>query len=101
LQEIIKISKADLQLPVYKYNDLGLGLFDFNKASTGLIPKYQYYSFKKKEIVEGNEVDTIKDGDKFVSILKSDKSPCVLVPFILSDDKIAGRNFRVFINLLL
>jgi hypothetical protein len=87
LQEIIKDSKADLQLPVYKYNDLGLGLFDFNKASTGLIPKYQYYSFKKKEIVEGNQVDTVKDGDKFVYVLKSDKSPCVLVPFILSDDK--------------
>jgi hypothetical protein len=87
LDEILKQSKADLALPAYKYNDLGLGLFDFNKASTGLVPKYEYFSFKKKEMVEGFDVATIQDGTKYKYILKSDNSPCVLVPYILSDDK--------------
>lgn len=87
LEEILKESKANLDVPAYKYNDLGLGLFDFNKASTGLIPKYQYYSFEKKEMVDGNEVETIKDGLKYKYVLKTDKSPCVLVPFIKSDNK--------------
>jgi len=87
LQEILKDSKAELELPTYKYNDLGLGLFDFNKASTGLVPKYQYYSFERKSIVEGNEVATVQVGDKYKYVLKSDNTPCVLVPFILSDDE--------------
>ena len=87
LQEILKDSKAELELPTYRYNDLGLGLFDFNKASTGLVPKYQYFSFEKNIMVEGNEVHTVQDGSKYKYILKSDNSPCVLVPFILSDDE--------------
>ncbi len=87
LEEIIKNSKAELELPTLKYNDLGLGIFDFNKASTGLIPKYQYYSFKKKDIVEGNEVVTVEVGGKFKYKLIADGSPVVLVPHILNADK--------------
>ena len=52
IQEILKDSSAELELPTLRYNDLGLGQFDFNKASSGLIPLYKYYSFKKKENVE-------------------------------------------------
>ena len=87
LNEILKDSKADLEIPAYKYNDLGLGMFDYNKASTGLVPKYEYFSFEKNEMVDGNDVATIQDGKKYKYVLKSDNSPCVLVPFIKSDDK--------------
>ena len=82
VQEILKESSADLEMPVLKYNDLGLGSFDFNKASTGLIALYKYYSFKKKALVEGIEVETYKDKDKYKYKLKSDGSPVVLVPEI-------------------
>jgi hypothetical protein len=80
IQDILKESKADLEMPVLKYNDLGLGTFDFNKASAGLIALYKYYSFKKKGLVEGFDVVTYKEKDKFKYKLKSDGSPVVLVP---------------------
>ena len=64
LQEILNISRANLEMPTLKYNDRGLGIFDFNKASTGLIPIYKYYSFKKKEFVEGSDCKVVKDGKK-------------------------------------
>jgi len=82
LQEILKKSAAELEMPALKYNDLGLGTFDFNKASTGLIALYKYYSFKKKELVDGSEVETFKDKDKYKYRLKSDGSPVALVPKI-------------------
>ena len=56
IQDILKESKADLEMPVLKYNDLGLGTFDFNKASAGLIALYKYYSFKKKGLVDRKSV---------------------------------------------
>jgi hypothetical protein len=80
IQEILKDSAADLEVPVLKYNDLGLGSFDFNKASTGLIALYKYYSFKKKGLVDGFEVETYKVKDTYKYKLKSDGSPVVLVP---------------------
>jgi len=80
IQDILKDSKADLEMPVLKYNDLGLGTFDFNKASSGLIALYKYYSFKKKGLVEGLDVQTYKEKDKYKYKLKSDGSPVVLVP---------------------
>jgi hypothetical protein len=80
IQDILKESKADLEMPVLKYNDLGLGTFDFNKASAGLIALYKYYSFKKKGLVDGMEVSTYKEKDKYKYKLKSDGSPVVLVP---------------------
>ena len=80
VQEILKKSSADLEMPAIKYNDLGLGTFDFNKASAGLIALYKYYSFKKKSLVEGNEVETYKEKEKYKYKLKSDGSEVVLVP---------------------
>ena len=80
IQDILKESKADLEMPVLKYNDLGLGTFDFNKASAGLIALYKYYSFKKKDLVDGMEVLTYKEKDKYKYKLKSDGSSVVLVP---------------------
>ena len=80
IQDILKESKADLEMPVLKYNDLGLGTFDFNKASAGLIALYKYYSFKKKDLVEGVDVLTYKEKGKYKYKLKSDGSPVVLVP---------------------
>lgn len=86
IQEILRQSSADLEIPVMKYNDLGLGTFDFNKASTGLVPLYKYYSFELKEIVDGKLVDTYKDGDTYKYRLITDGSPVVLIPSILNDD---------------
>lgn len=80
IQDILRESKADLEMPVLKYNDLGLGTFDFNKASAGLIALYKYYSFKKKGLVDGVEVVTYKEKDKYKYKLKIDGSSVVLVP---------------------
>jgi hypothetical protein len=100
IQEILKKSSAQLEMPVLKYNDLGLGQFDFNKASAGLIPLYKYYSFKKKENVEGTEVITYKDKGKFKYKLKSDNSPVILVPKIKGnpDKKIIEKAFKEILD---
>jgi hypothetical protein len=100
IQEILKDSSAELELPTLKYNDLGLGQFDFNKASSGLIPLYKYYSFKKKENVEGVDVVTYKDKGKFKYKLKSDGSPVVLVPKIKGepDKNIVDKAFKEILD---
>jgi hypothetical protein len=67
-------------MPTLRYNDLGLGSFDFNKASTGLIALYKYYSLKKKGLVDGVDVETYKEKDKYKYKLKSDGSSVVLTP---------------------
>lgn len=87
VQELLKNSKGEFDLPVMKYNDRSLGVFDFNRASAGLRPQNKYYSIKKKEFVEPNEVKTIKEGSKYKYVLNSDKSKVALVPKIKSDDK--------------
>lgn len=87
LEEILKKSKAELEFPTLKYNDLGLGIFDFNKASTGLVPKYRYYSFAKEAIVEGNLVETFEIDGKFKCKLIEDGSPVVSVPFLLGNEE--------------
>jgi len=84
LQEILRKSEADLDMPKVKYNDLGLGTFDFGRASGGLIPLYKYYSFEREDFVEGDQVKTIKVGSKFEYRLKVDDSNVVLVPKILN-----------------
>jgi hypothetical protein len=84
LQEILRKSEADLDMPKVKYNDLGLGTFDFGRASGGLIPLYKYYSFAFENYVEGSEVKTIKVGKDFEYKLKSDNSDVILVPKILN-----------------
>jgi hypothetical protein len=84
LQEILRKSEADLDMPKVKYNDLGLGTFDFGRASGGLIPLYKYYSFEREDFVEGDQVKTIKVGSQFEYRLKRDDSNVVLVPKVLN-----------------
>jgi hypothetical protein len=84
LQEILRKSEAELDMPKVKYNDLGLGTFDFGRASGGLIPLYKYYSFDREDFVEGDQVKTVKVGSKFEFKLKIDNSNVVLVPKILN-----------------
>lgn len=84
IQEILRKSEADLDMPKVKYNDLGLGTFDFGRASGGLIPLYKYYSFAFEDFVEGSDVKTIKVGKDFEYKLKSDNSDVILVPKILN-----------------
>jgi len=86
IQDILRNSSADLEVPVLKYNDLGLGTFDFNKASTGLIALYKYYSFERNEYVEGQLVETYQDGDAYKYRLITDGSPVVLVPSVRDED---------------
>lgn len=75
-------SKASLDIPVIKYNDRQLGFFDFTRASAGLFPKYAYYSLKYKKMVEGNEVETYNEDNKFKYKLKADGSPVVIIPMV-------------------
>jgi len=100
INEIMKESSAMLDLPVLRYNDLGLGIFDFAKASTGLIPLYEYYSLKHKEYVEGNKTKVIKDGSKFKTLLKSDNSDVILVPQLKKgyQPKVVDKAFREIFN---
>lgn len=82
IRDFMKDSKADLDVPSFQYNDRQLGTFDFNKASGGLVPLYKYYSFEKKEEVDGKDVETYKVNDGYKYRLKSEGSPVVLVPEI-------------------
>lgn len=86
IQDILRNSSADLEVPVMKYNDLGLGTFDFNKASAGLIPLYKYYSFKEKGYVDGILVETYQEGEKYKYKMITDGSPVALVPSVEDDD---------------
>lgn len=96
IEEILKNSKAELEVPVLRYNDLGLGIFDFNKASTGLIPLYKYYSFEKQELVDGVDVEVVRDGKAYKYRLKSDKTPVVLVPKLKQgyDKELVNKAFK-------
>lgn len=87
IQEILKTSMAKLEQPQISFNDRQLGVFDFNRASLGLIPVYKYYSIKHKKMVDGSEVDTYEAGSIFKYKLYSDGSPVVLVPSLLTDDE--------------
>lgn len=84
IQELIKNSKAELEFPTISYNDRGFGVFDFSRASLGLVPIYKYYSLKKGEFVQGDECKFLS-GVKYK--LKEDESPVVIVPKLLTDDK--------------
>jgi len=78
-----------------KYNDLGLGIFDFNKASLGLQPIYSFYSLKFEKYLEKDEVKTVKIDKKFVYQYKLDNSKVILVPKIKEnpDKKIIKKAF--------
>lgn len=86
IQEILKTSMAKLEQPQIRFNDRQLGIFDFNRASLGLIPVYKYYSVKQKKIVDGAEVETYEAGSVFKYRLISDGSPVISVPSLLTDD---------------
>jgi hypothetical protein len=83
LQELLKNSIGEFDLPKLMYNDRGLGNFDFNKASTGLVPILKYYSFAKKDFVEKEEVHFHKIGKDFKLSLIEDGTPVVAVPKLL------------------
>jgi len=83
VQDILRNSSADLEVPVMKYNDLGLGTFDFNKASMGLIPLNKYYSFEQQDYVEAQLVETYKEGDRYKYRMITNGSPVALVPSVL------------------
>lgn len=96
INDIMKESSALLDLPTLRYNDLGLGIFDFAKASLGLVPLYEYYALKHKEYVEGFDTKVVKEGDKFLTKLKKDNSDVILVPQLRKgyDPKIVDKAFR-------
>ena len=87
VQNLLQDSKAAFEVPTLKYNDRGLGSFDFAKASIGLIAVDKYYSFKKKDFVDKIEVKTYKDNNKFKYKLVTDGSPVVIVPKVKDGDK--------------
>lgn len=86
IQEILKTSMAKLEQPKITYNDRQLGIFDFNRASLGLIPVYKYYSIKHKKIVDGSEVETYESDNGYKYKLISDNTPVISVPSLLTDD---------------
>lgn len=94
--EIQKESKAALEVPTLKYNDIGLGTFDFARASLGLLPLYKYYAVKHKKYVEGVDTYVKKVGDAFKNFLKLDDSPVIIVPQLREgyDEKIVHKAFK-------
>lgn len=48
-----------------RFNDRDLGIFSFDLASAGIHKVKEYYSNLLKLIVDPNEVETVKEGDKF------------------------------------
>lgn len=80
--KLLNESVADLDIPTFDYNDRELGFFDYNRASAALFSKHEYYSIKHKKYVDGYEVETFKEGNVYKYRLKSDKSPCAIVPQI-------------------
>lgn len=88
VDELKKESLADILQPKFIYNDKGLGVFDFARASTVLLPQYVYYSIKLKKIVEQSDVKIINKNDSFNYILKSDKSEVVLLPAFHDSDNL-------------
>jgi hypothetical protein len=50
---------------VLRFNDRDLGIFSFDLASAGIHKVKEYYSELLKMIVDPNEVETKKDGDKY------------------------------------
>lgn len=79
---------AEVLQPKFVYNDKGLGVFDFAKASTVLLPSFIYYSVKYKKVVEESEVKIIQKDDKFLYELKKDKSKVVLLPAFQESDNL-------------
>lgn len=100
INEIIKESSALLDVPTLRYNDLGLGIFDFAKASLGLVPLYEYYALKHKEYVEGYDTKVVKEGGKFITKLKKDNSDVILVPQLKKgyEPKVVDKAFREIFN---
>lgn len=77
---LLKKSVGELDVPSFTYNDREIGFFDYSRASIALFSQYEYYSIIHKKIVEGNDVETYKDGTSYKYKLRSDGTPCVVVP---------------------
>lgn len=82
VDELIKNSKAQLEILSFKYNELGLGMFDFSRASMGLYPVYKFYSFKYEDYVDGGLVRKKKDCSNCGYELKEDGSEVVITPMV-------------------
>ena len=80
IDELKRESLADIIEPKFIYNEKGLGVFDFAKASTVLLPQYVYYSVKLKKIVPQDDVKIVEDGSGFFYNLIKDKSKVILLP---------------------
>lgn len=80
IDELLKPSSALLKQEKLIYNDLAIGSFDFAKASINLLPKYLYYSVKKKETVDFSETKYVTEKGKSVLVLKEDGSSVITVP---------------------
>jgi hypothetical protein len=96
VNEIMKESKAALETPTLKYNDIGLGVFDFARASLGLLPLYKYYSLKHKKYVEGIDTYVKSVKGEYKTFLKMDDSPVVVVPQLREgyDESIVYKAFK-------
>jgi hypothetical protein len=96
VNEIMKESKAALETPTLKYNDIGLGIFDFARASLGLLPLYKYYSLKHKKYVEGVDTYVKSVKGEYKTFLKMDDSPVVVVPQLREgyDESVVYKAFK-------
>jgi hypothetical protein len=96
VNEIMKESKAALETPTLKYNDIGLGVFDFARASLGLLPLYKYYSLKHKKYVEGIDTYVKSVNGEYKTFLKMDDSPVVVVPQLREgyDESVVYKAFK-------
>jgi hypothetical protein len=88
VDELKKETFANLLEPKFAYNDKGLGVFDFSKASTVLLPNFIYYSIKHKKEVSQDEVGIKESEGKFQYYLKSDNSEVLLLPAFENSDSL-------------
>jgi hypothetical protein len=88
IDELKRESLASIIEPKFIYNEKGLGVFDFAKASTVLLPQYVYYSVKLKKIVSKDDVKIVEDGSGYSYMLIKDKSKVILLPSFHDSDNL-------------
>ncbi len=96
--EIIKIGLHNaIKKPVIKYNDRGLGNFIFDRASSGMFFRTEFYSPSLDKVVEGEYVEKIsEDPDEYVLI--EDQSEIIRRNIILESGlpSVSSNNKKVF-----
>jgi hypothetical protein len=81
-------SVADVIKKNFEWNEKELGLFSFDRASIGLLPKYCFYSPKYDKTFQEDYITTEGDGEETKYFLKEDKSEIVLsYEIILNEPK--------------